>query len=98
MKLATADKIDNWILVSGAIRSGTTFTGRVLSLPLEVDYIHEPYNQTQLSQTGIVDHPYVRPSIDTEAMQKYHEFTKRLFSYDITLPNYVPKNDPWFKK
>jgi len=98
MKLAKVNKIKNWILVSGAIRSGTTFTGRVLSLPLEVDYIHEPYNQTHLYPQEKVSHPYVRPTIDTQRMQEYHEFTKRLFHYDITLPNYVPQNDPLFKK
>lgn len=98
MKLAKVDKIKNWILVSGAIRSGTTFTGRVLSLPLGVDYIHEPYNQTHLKPQEKVSHPYVRPTIDTPEMEEYHEFTKRLLNYDITLPNYVPKSDPLFKK
>ncbi|WP_319423434.1 sulfotransferase [Pleurocapsa sp. FMAR1] len=98
MKLATTDKIKNWIFVSGAVRSGTTFTGRVLSLPLEVDYIHEPYNQTHLTYKNTAAHPYVRPSINTKDMQEYHEFTKRLFSYNITLPNYIPENDPLFKQ
>lgn len=97
MKLAV-DKIKNWILVSGAVRSGTTFTGRVLSLPLEVDYLHEPYNQL-CSNSGNEDSlPYVGPRIDTPRMQSYHDFTKRIFDYDITLPNYIPKNDPRFKQ
>jgi hypothetical protein len=42
-KLAV-DKIDNWIFVTGVPRSGTTFAGKILSLPLEVDYTHEPFN------------------------------------------------------
>ncbi|HEV3474381.1 MAG TPA: sulfotransferase [Actinomycetota bacterium] len=33
-----------WVLVTGAPRSGTTFVGRILSSPLTVDYIHEPFN------------------------------------------------------
>lgn len=33
-----------WLLVTGMPRSGTTFAGRVLSAPLAVDYIHEPFN------------------------------------------------------
>lgn len=42
-KLAV-DRIKNWIFVTGVIRSGTTFVGKILSLPLQVDYIHEPFN------------------------------------------------------
>lgn len=34
----------SWIFVTGAPRSGTTFVGKVLSMPLSVDYIHEPFN------------------------------------------------------
>lgn len=34
----------SWIYVTGAPRSGTTFVGKVLSIPLNVDYIHEPFN------------------------------------------------------
>lgn len=97
MKLAMG-KVKNWIFVSGAIRSGTTFTGRVLSLPSEVDYIHEPYNQSQFKFGNLEPCPYVRLEIDTEEMQTYHQFTKRLFQYDIKLPNYIPENDPWFKR
>ncbi|MDH3222271.1 MAG: sulfotransferase [Gemmatimonadota bacterium] len=33
-----------WIFVTGAPRSGTTFVGRILSMSLTVDYIHEPFN------------------------------------------------------
>lgn len=97
MKLAM-ERIKNWIFVSGAVRTGTTFVGRVLSLPLEVDYLHEPYNQlrSRLSDPGA--RPYVRLSLDTEEMRFYDEFTQRLFKYDIQLPNYIPENDVWFKK
>ena len=34
----------SWIYVTGAPRSGTTFVGKVLSMPPTVDYIHEPFN------------------------------------------------------
>ncbi len=34
----------NGILVTGTHRSGTTWMGRILSLPDEVVYIHEPFN------------------------------------------------------
>ncbi|MGI9625794.1 MAG: sulfotransferase family protein [Longimicrobiales bacterium] len=33
-----------WVFVTGAPRSGTTFVGKMLSLPRSVDYIHEPFN------------------------------------------------------
>ena len=33
-----------WLWVTGIPRGGTTFVGRILSLPLPVDFIHEPFN------------------------------------------------------
>ena len=97
MKLAV-DQINNWIFVTGVIRSGTTFAGKVLSLPMEVDNIHEPYREQRAISARPDLVPYVRPSIDTEEMQKYHEFTKRIFSYDLTMRGYYPKKDPWLRK
>lgn len=97
MKLAV-ENIKNWIFVSGAVRSGTTFTGRVLSLPLEVDYLHEPYNQLRSRLENPGARPYVRLSLETQEMQFYHDFTERIFRYDIELPTYIPQNDVWFKK
>jgi hypothetical protein len=35
------------ILVTGSIRSGTTWTGRILSLSGEAGYIHEPFNSSR---------------------------------------------------
>jgi hypothetical protein len=97
MKLAV-DQINNWIFVTGVIRSGTTFAGKVLSLPMEVDNIHEPYREQRAISARPDLVPYVRPSIDTEEMQKYHEFTKRIFSYDLTMRGYYPEKDPWLRK
>ncbi|PSO53971.1 MAG: hypothetical protein BRC37_13340 [Cyanobacteria bacterium QH_3_48_40] len=97
MKLAV-DQINNWIFVTGVIRSGTTFAGKVLSLPIEVDNIHEPYREQRAISARPDLVPYVRPSIDTEEMQKYHEFTKRIFSYDLTMRGYYPEKDPWLRK
>lgn len=37
-------KIKNWIYVTGIPRSGTTFIGHILSMPISADYIHEPFN------------------------------------------------------
>lgn len=92
IKLAV-NNIENWIFVTGVIRSGTTFVGTVLSLPLEVDYIHEPFNPL----CGIPGmnrlYPYVRPSLDTQEMQRHHELTKSIFNYDLTLKSWCPERD-----
>ena len=97
MKLAV-DQINNWVFVTGVIRSGTTFAGKVLSLPVEVDYIHEPYGEQRSISSRPDLFPYVRPSIDTEEMNKCHEFTKQIFSYDLTLRGSYPEKDPWLRK
>lgn len=97
VKLA-ADKINNWIFVTGAPRSGTTFAGRMLSLPLEVDYIHEPFNP-RCGIPGITQgYRYVRPELDTEEMQSYHALAETVFSYDLKLTGRIPRNDSWSKK
>lgn len=81
----SVDKIQNWMFVTGVPRSGTTFVGRVLSWPLEVDYIHEPFN----AACGIPGmkgrYRYIRPSLDTEEMRRNHALIQRLFNYDFTL-------------
>ena len=92
------NQIKNWIFVTGAPRTGTTFVGMNLSLPIEVDYIHEPFNP-QCGLPGITEwYRYVRPSLDTEEMKKYHQLTQQIFSYDFTLRTKVPKTDPLHKK
>lgn len=93
-----ADNIKNWVFVTGAPRSGTTFVGRVLSLPLEVDYIHEPFNPLT-GMPGITQwYRYVRPSLDTEEMQHYHTLARTIFNYDLMLKGRVPEVDPWLKR
>ncbi|MGK7895410.1 MAG: hypothetical protein AB4372_17775 [Xenococcus sp. (in: cyanobacteria)] len=98
MSKIAVKNIKNWIFVTGVIRSGTTFVGTVLSLPQEVDYIHEPFNP----QCGLpcIDcwYPYLRNEPDTEKMQLYHDSIQSIFSYDFTLRNNIPKEDPWLKK
>lgn len=79
------NNIKNWILVTGTVRSGTTFVGKVLSLPLEVDYIHEPFNPL-CGMPGIDRwHCYLRSRFDSEEMQRERELTKSIFTYDLTL-------------
>ncbi len=92
IKLAVKN-INNWIFVTGVPRSGTTFIGMILSLPKEVDYIHEPFNP----MCGIpgVDkwYRYLRSDLNTEEMQNYHQLAKSIFSYDFVLKNNVPQTD-----
>lgn len=47
------------ILVTGSPRSGTTFVGKMLSLPRTVGYIHEPFNP----QVGINSNPIAFPYV-----------------------------------
>jgi hypothetical protein len=96
-KLAV-DNIKNWVFVTGVPRSGTTFVGRILSSPLEVDYIHEPFNPRCGMPGTSRWYGYVRPSLDTEEMQRYHTLTKTIFSYDLKLKGRIPTNDSWLKK
>lgn len=75
--------IENWVFVTGAPRSGTTFVGRVLSAPIEVDYIHEPFNP----DCGIPGLErrflYLRPG--ERAPESYRDPIDRLFRYDVRL-------------
>ena len=91
------DSIEDWILVTGVIRSGTTFIGKILSLPLEVDYIHEPYN-TGCGMPGMNRrYRYVRPSLDTAEMQHLHDRTTDLLHYDFSLQTVYYGDDPWYR-
>jgi hypothetical protein len=90
--------IDNWIFVTGVIRSGTTFTGTILSIPLEVDYIHEPFN-TGCGMEGMNRrYRYVRPDPDTPEMKRLHALTTDLFDYDFDLQTVYHEEDPWYRR
>lgn len=98
MRGLATNNIENWIFVTGTPRSGTTFVGKVLSLPLEVDYIHEPFNP-RTGMPGIVGwHRYVRPALDSEEMQQYHALAEKIFSYDLKLKGRVSERDAWPRK
>ena len=58
----------NWVMVTGAMRSGTTFVGRVLATGHRRAYVHEPFN----TQCGLPDLP-VRYLVDDSAIgRSYH--------------------------
>ena len=84
--------------MTGVIRNATTFVGKVLSLPLEVDYIHKPFNP-KCGIPGIKGwYRYVDPNISTKEMRQYHQLTKSIFSYDFILKGHYPESDPLLKK
>ena len=90
----STEKISNWILVTGAIRSGTTFLGTVLSMPRSVDYIHEPLNP----QCGISEirepHRYIRSDLTSAESHPYHRYIESIFDYNFKLKGYYPAADP----
>jgi hypothetical protein len=96
-------KIENWIYVTGMIRSGTTFLGTVLSHPLSVDYIHEPFNGAYTHPEGIaLRSRYVRPDDDTPAATRFRAHVAKLFDYQIGMRSSVYDDDPliraWIKR
>ncbi|PSN20048.1 hypothetical protein C7271_04115 [filamentous cyanobacterium CCP5] len=85
--------IDNWIYVTGIGRSGTTFIGKVLSRPLSVDYIHEPFNP-QCGLPGIDRwDPYRRVALQEPEDYAFHRQVQGIFSYDFALRTLVPTYD-----
>jgi len=92
------NRIKNWMFVTGVPRSGTTFVGKILSLPKQTDYIHEPFNP-QCGIPGIAHwYRHVRPSLDTTEMREIDTIIQSLMTYDCHLKKFVPKADPWKKK
>jgi hypothetical protein len=89
--------IENWVFVTGAPRSGTTFVGNVLSAPLQVDYIHEPFNP-DCGIPGIQQrYLYLRPNSPTAKC--YEPVIQSISSYHFTLRTGYYRNDkPWQKK
>jgi len=79
--------------VTGAPRAGTTFVGQVLSLPLSVDYLHEPFNRADLE--GFSHRfQYIRAVPDTEEMRVYSRSVDRVLAYDFSISTEIPPDDP----
>jgi len=98
MKIAM-DQIDSWIGVIGMIRSGTTFVGKTLSLPLQVDYIHEPFNSGfSLPERDPFEPRYFRPDASSDKAEAYRNHLAHLFRYDFGLETYWDPRDPWWRR
>ena len=98
IKLAV-DNIQNWIFVTGVPRSGTTFVGMTLSLPKEVDYIHEPFNP-MCGVPGIDRwYCYLGSNLDNEEeLKQYERITESIFDYNFVLRNNVPATDGYWRR
>ena len=75
-------KTRNWLFVTGVPRSGTTFLGKILSLPRAVDYLHEPFNPVWGMQG--IDRQYLYVRKDDPSAQRYRDLIDNLFTYNFT--------------
>jgi len=87
MTSLSSSAVDSWILITGMIRSGTTFAGKILSSPRSVAYIHEPFNGgVSLPDQQPFVSRYIRPGSTGPAIDAYREQVAKIFSYDLRLP------------
>jgi sulfotransferase family protein len=90
-------KFDQWIYVTGAPRSGTSFVGRILSWPLSVDLIFEPAEPV-VGMPGF-DRPYVYLRPQGNGEQPYEQLLERIFTYDFTYRKLAPAaDDGWLTR
>lgn len=87
---------DRWIFVTGAPRSGTTFAGKILSTPVSVDYIHEPFNPACGLPGLATRYLYVRPG--TEEEQQLRPMVSRMLAYDFRLTTAIYERDSQLKR
>ena len=85
----------HWILVTGMIRSGTTFVGKVLTLPWSVDYIHEPFNGGySLPDREPFRARYLRPDASGPEVERYRDHIAHIFNYDFDLKTSTTSPSP----
>ncbi len=87
---------DRWIFVTGAPRSGTTFAGKILSTPVSVDYIHEPFNPACGLPGLDTRYVYVRPG--TEEERGLRRSVGRMLAYDFRLTTAFYERDSELKR
>jgi hypothetical protein len=92
------DHIENWIFVTGVIRSGTTFLGKLLSIPLEVDYIHEPFHGGYtLPDRHMLLPRYVRSGDVSFDVERYRKRVAHLYRYQIGMRTSSYEGDAWYR-
>ena len=91
--------VANWVFVTGAPRSGTTFAGRMLSPFPRVDYIHEPFNPDcgipGLDRRFLYLRAGERALVDEGSAE---ELIARIFRYDFRLRTGLFAKDTKAKK
>jgi len=81
------------------IRSGTTIIGKILSFPLEVGYIHEPFNSGfSLQDKSLFKDRYFRPTDKSKEYESYKEHVSSIFKYNFKLENHYHSNDSILRK
>lgn len=89
----------DWILVTGMIRSGTTVLGKVISLPLSVAYIHEPFNSGySLPDNKPFQDRYFRPYDESQDAAKHKKHVSNIFNYNFKLQTHKHPNDSLARK
>lgn len=87
---------EQWIFVTGMIRSGTTFLGKLLTLPLCADYIHEPFNGGySLPDRRPFRARYIRPESCNQDAQDFRDHVAHLFNNQFGLPTAHHTDDSW---
>ena len=90
--------IRNWIFVTGSIRSGTTFLSDILSTPLSVDYIHEPFN-IRCGMPGMDQrYRYITETLENNEMRTLDRQFQKLKQYDFELRTSSYHKDPFHIK
>ena len=97
MKIAV-DNINSWIFVTGVPRSGTTFVGKILSLPLSVDFINEPFSAGNVAPEKEFRYRYLRPDESSTIANSYHGAFERLIQYDFHLETWYSNDDSWYRR
>lgn len=89
----------DWIFVTGMIRSGTTFLGKLLTLPLSVDYIHEPFHGGySLPDRRPFQPRYLRPDANGPKAREFRDHVKHLFNYQFGLSTTHHPDDSLLRK
>jgi hypothetical protein len=83
-----------WIIVSGTIRSGTTFAGNILSIPKEVSYLHEPFNGGIDTRKKLpFESKYVSNVHNDFDVPNYYSHLENIFRLELALPTTSHTND-----
>lgn len=74
------------ILVTGAHRSGTTWVGKMLSIPSQIAYIHEPFNKVYASTGYGIQPHYWFQYIDESNQHLYYSQIQSTLAFNFISP------------